>query len=56
MRPRVAARTVVVPLESRAQIIGDPDVVSRWVYVATNDVNDAFLDAMHVMVDARIGP
>ena len=49
-------RTMVVPCESRAQIISDPDVVSGRVDVTTNDVNDAFLDAVHVMDDACIGP
>ena len=47
VRLRVPARTMVVPCESRAQIIGDPDVVSGRVYVTANDVNDAFLDAVH---------
>src|SRR5262245_55716345 len=56
MRPRVAARTVVVPFESRAQIICDPDVVARWINVAADDVDDALLDAMHVMDDAWVGP
>jgi hypothetical protein len=34
-------------MESRANIIGDPDVVSWWLNVAADDVDDAFLDAMH---------
>ena len=47
MRQRVSARTLVVPFESCAQIIRDPDIVSRWINVAAEDVNDAFLDAVH---------
>jgi len=52
MRPRVPARTVVVPLESREQIIRDPDVVAEWVHVAADNVDDALLDAVHFKVDS----
>jgi hypothetical protein len=55
MRPCVSARTVVVPVESRSQIVCNPDVVSGGVQVAADDVNDAFLDAMYVLVESRMG-
>ena len=43
----MSAWAMVVPFESRAQIIGDPDIVLRWINVAADDVNDALLDAVH---------
>ena len=47
MRLRMPAWTIVVPFESRAQIICQSDIVSRGINVAADDVNDAFLNAVH---------
>ena len=43
----MSAWTVVVPFESGIQITRDPDVVSWWIGVAANDIDDALLDAVH---------
>jgi hypothetical protein len=47
MRNRVATWTVVVPVKSRAHVVGDTDVVARRVGVASNDVDDPFFDSVH---------
>jgi hypothetical protein len=43
----VAGRTVIVPLEASFHIVCDADVVSHWVSVASEDVDDPFFDSMH---------
>lgn len=48
VRLRVAARTEVVPLEARVDVVRDTDVVAAWIYVASENVDNALLDAVHV--------
>ena len=53
----MTAWPMVVPFESRSQIVCDPDVVSRWINVAAEDVDNAFLDAVHVVTKTQaVGP
>ena len=47
MQQSVATGTVVVPFESGGQIARDPDVMSRGIGSAAEDVHDALGRAMH---------
>ena len=44
---RVTTRAVVVPIETVAEVISDPGVMTRGVGVTSNDVDDAFFKAVH---------
>jgi hypothetical protein len=43
---RVAARTGVVPLETTAQIVGNTNVMTRRVGVASKNVDDSLLNSV----------
>ena len=53
---RVTARTSVVPLETTPQIVGDTNVMTRRIGIASKNIDDSFLNSMHVEGRAGVGP
>ena len=49
MRTGIAARTVIVPFETSVNVIGETNVVLRGDGPAPQDVDDALLDAVHLV-------
>ena len=45
-----------MPLESVTHVVGDSNVVSRSVDVASNDIDDSFFDSVHATMHARAVP
>ena len=52
----VAAGPVVVPFETRPKVVGDSDVVTRGIAVASKHVDDSLFDVVHAGHHARNGP
>src|SRR6185503_9835836 len=42
------ARAVVMPFESVAHVVGDPDVLPRRIGFASQDVDDSLFDSVHL--------
>jgi len=53
MTDRVTARSVVVPLETSADVICDSDAMAIWVGIAAQDIDDPLLDPMHARVSTH---
>src|SRR5262249_53414937 len=44
---RVSRRPVIVPFESLTHVVCQANVVTRWIDVTSQDVDNAFLNSMH---------
>ena len=48
----VAGWTVVMPFETIAHAICEPNGVARWISVTAKDVDDPFFDSVHAILEA----
>ena len=47
VRHGVAGWPVVMPIKTITHVICDPDVMTRWIDLTSNDVSDPFFNAVH---------